>query len=220
MQRDPRPPGDALHPPIRSNAAIDPFVPSHERYRMNDLDLARREVSQSSAGGAPFLICFGTTILICGIAAFFVPVKTAALMLMFQGGVALPAAFMLERRMGWGPMAKENPLNALSVQLAMSQIVAFPIVIAVFDWKPGGVALAMASIAGGHFLPYAWLQRTNVYVWLAVAVSVGAMALQIALGANAFPFILLWMSTCYAIGARLVYQAARRLTDKTFQMKA
>jgi hypothetical protein len=179
---------------------------------MNDLNRAHTEVSQSSAGGAPFLICFGATIFVCALVGFYLPLKTAALMLMFQGGVALPAAFLLERRMRWGPMPKANPLTTLSIQLAMSQIVAFPIVIAVYDWQPGGVALAMASIAGGHFLPYAWLQRTNVYTALAVAVPAGALVLQILLGAAAFPIILLWMSGCYWVAAPLVYRAARRLT--------
>jgi hypothetical protein len=179
---------------------------------MNDLHRARTEVSQSSAGGAPFLLCFGATILACAVAALYLPPKTAAVMLMFQGGVALPAAFVLERRMGWGSMARDNPLNALSVQLAMSQIAAFPIVIAVYDWHPAGVALAMASIAGGHFLPYAWLQRTNVYTALAAAVPAGALVLQILLGAQAFPLILVWMSLCYWVAAPLVYRAARRIT--------
>ena len=179
-----------------------------------DLEHARQEVSQSSAGGAPFLICFGATILACGVLAFFLPVKQAALALMFQGGIALPAAFMLERRMAWGPMAKENPLNALSVQLAMSQIVAFPVVIAMFDLRPAAVALAMASIAGGHFLPYAWLQRTNVYVGLAVAVSLGALLLQMFLGARAFPYILMYMTACYWFGAVLVYRAAKVLAPR------
>jgi len=177
-----------------------------------DLDRARQEVSQSSAGGAPFLICFGTSLLICAVASFYLPVKQAALAVMFQGGIALPAAFMLERKMAWGPMAKENPLNTLSVQLAMSQIVAFPIVIAMYGLRPGGVPLAMAAIAGGHFLPYAWLQRTNVYVWLAVAVSAGALGLQVALHAAAFPYILMHMTLCYWIGAVLVYKAARKLS--------
>jgi hypothetical protein len=177
-----------------------------------DLDRARQEVSRSSAGGAAFLICFGTSLLICAIATFYVPVKQAALMVMFQGGVALPAAFVLERKLAWGRMAKENPLNALSVQLAMSQIVAFPIVIAMYSLRPGAVPLAMASIAGGHFLPYAWLQRTNVYVWLAVAVSAGALVLQVMLHAAAFPYILMHMTLCYWIGAVLVYRAARKLS--------
>lgn len=179
---------------------------------MNDLELARDEVSRSSAGGAPFLICFGATILACAAASFYMTREQAALTVMYQGGLALPAAFLLERRMGWGPMAKENPLNVLSIHLAMSQIVAFPIVIAVFDWAPGGVPLAMASIAGGHFLPYAWLQRTKTYVWLAVAVSGGAMAIQIALGARAFPFVLMHMTACYWIGSVFVYRAALRLS--------
>ena len=179
---------------------------------MRDLEVARGEVSASSAGGAPFLTSFGATILACAITSFFLSRRQAALALIFQGGIALPVAFLLERWMAWRPLPKDSPLRPLSVQLALSQMVAFPIVIATFVLNPGGVPLAMASIAGGHFLPYAWLQRTNVYVWLAAAVSAGALALQIALGARAFPFILLWMTTCYWIAAPLVYRAARRLT--------
>lgn len=57
-----------------------------------------------------------------------------------------------------------------------------------------------------------WLQRTNVYTWLAVAVSAGALILQVVLGGRAFPFILLHMAACYWIAAPLVYRAARRLT--------
>jgi hypothetical protein len=179
---------------------------------MTDLQAARMEVSQSSAGGAPFLICFGATLLACAGLWFVLPVQQAALAVMFQGGFALPCAFLLERRMAWGPMARDNPLNALSIQLAMSQIVAFPMVIAMFDLRPAGVPLAMASIAGAHFLPYAWLQRTNVYIWLGVVVSAGALAIQIAAGPRAFPLILVLMTGAYWIGAILVYRAARRLT--------
>ena len=62
---------------------------------MTDLEIARREVSESSAGGAPFLIAFGVSLLACGIAAFYLPQRQAALVVMFQGGLALPAAFLL-----------------------------------------------------------------------------------------------------------------------------
>ena len=177
-----------------------------------DLDQARTEVSQSSAGGAPFLICFGASLLACAVASFYLSPQQAAMAVMFQGTVALPAALVLERKMAWGPRTKAYPLNALAAQLAMSPILAFPIVIAMFQLRPGGVALAMASIAGAHFLPYAWLQRTNVYVILAVAVSAGALILQVTLHANAFPYILIYMTACYWVGAVLVYRAARRLT--------
>jgi hypothetical protein len=177
----------------------------------NDLESARQDVSASSAGGAPFLISFGVTLAACAVASWFVPRPTAALLVMFQGCIALPAAFLLERAMSMNrkAMAPDNPLRALSIQMAMSQVVALPVVIAMYSLNPGAVPLAMASIGGGHFLPYGWLQRTRAYVVLGIAVAVGAYAIQIALGAQAFPWVLLFMSACYWVTAPVVYRRAR-----------
>jgi hypothetical protein len=179
--------------------------------RHNTLDAARIEVSASSAGGAPFLMCFGATLLACSAASFFIDRQTAALLVLFQGGVALPAAFWLERKMGWSRMAADNPLKPLSIQLAMSQIVALPVVLLVYTMNPAGVPLAMAAVAGGHFLPYAWLQRTPVYVVLAVVVSLGALVVQLTLKSDAFPYVLLLMTASYWAASPLVYSNARRL---------
>ena len=66
---------------------------------------AFNEVSASSAGGAPFLIAYGLTFIVSGMLSYVLPAETAALVVMFQGGVALPLAFWLERRLGWGRMA-------------------------------------------------------------------------------------------------------------------
>lgn len=179
---------------------------------MNDIDTARRDVSESSAGGAPFLICFGATLLACALLSTTVSRPVAALLVMFQGSLALPAAFALERRMSRKAMAPDNPLKPVSIQLAMSQIVALPVVIAMYSLNPGGVPLAMAAIGGGHFLPYAWLQRTPVYGALGAAVSLGAFAIQIVMGASASPYVLGWMTACYWTAAPLVYRNAARLT--------
>jgi hypothetical protein len=175
----------------------------------NDLAAARADVSASSAGGAPFLISFGVTLAACAVASFFLDRKTAALLVIFQGGIALPAAFLLERAMSRKSMAADNPLRSLSIQMAMSQVVALPVVIATYSLNPGGVPLAMASIGGGHFLPYAWLQRTRAYVVLGVAVSVGALAIQMALGARAFPWVLFYLTSCYWSAAPVVYRRAQ-----------
>lgn len=178
---------------------------------MTNLDQARDDVSASSAGGAPFLIAFGFTLAVCAAASFYVDRQVAALMVLFQGGVALPAAFGLERWMGSKPMAADNPLRSLSVQMAMSQIVSLPVVLVIYNLNPGGVPMAMAAIGGGHFLPYAWLQRTPVYVALGVAVSLGALAIQIALGSAAFPVVLFYMTACYWVAAPLVLRRAAAL---------
>jgi len=51
----------------------------------NDLHRAQNEVSASSAGGAPFLICYGLTFIITGILAFNLPKETYAYILLLVG---------------------------------------------------------------------------------------------------------------------------------------
>lgn len=178
---------------------------------VTNLDWARNDVSASSAGGAPFLIAYGLTLCAAAVLYFFVPLKTAALIAMFQGGVALPLAFWLEKRMGHGPMAVDNPLRSLSIQMSMTQVVALPAVIIVFNLNALTVPVVLAAIGGGHFLPYAWLHRTHLYLVLGTAVSLGAFALQLGLQAAAFPYVLLYMCLVYWMLAPLVYRHAVKL---------
>ena len=71
-----------------------------------EIERARHEVSQSSAGGAPFLMTFGATLLACALLSFVLTTEQAALAVMFQGGVALPIAFWLERRLAFEHFAQ------------------------------------------------------------------------------------------------------------------
>lgn len=173
---------------------------------------ALTEVSASSAGGAPFLIAYGLTFIIAGILAYILPEEPAALVALFQGGVALPAAFLLERRMRWGDMAADNPLKSLSAQMAMSQALALPALIVVYTLNPRAIPVVLAGLGGVHFMPYAWLHRTRLYVVLAVAVAVGAFALQVLLGGDAFQVILLYVGVVYWALAPFVYRHAARLS--------
>jgi hypothetical protein len=176
-----------------------------------NLDQAFTEVSASSAGGAPFLIAYGTTFIISGILTYLLPAETAALIILFQGGVALPVAFWLERKIGWGRMAANNPLRALSVQLAVSQALALPALIVAFQLNPRSIPVILAGLGGVHFLPYAWLHRTKLYTALAVAISLGAFGLQILLGSMAFHIILFYVGVIYWLAAPFVYRHAAQL---------
>ncbi len=176
----------------------------------HDLEAARIEVTASSAAGAPFLGSFAVTLFVTAVLSFWLPTRTAALVLLFQGNVALPVAFWLERRMAWAPMSKENPLRSLSIQLAMSQLAAMPIIILVWSIAPQATGAAFGSIAGAHFVPYAWLHRTSIYIWIAPVVSVGTFAIVWALKQEALPWSLLLMAASYAVTAVLLYRYARR----------
>lgn len=179
-----------------------------------DLERAQNEVSASSAGGAPFLIAYGLTLFVTAILSFFIPINVAALIAMFQGSIALPVAFWLERRMGAGPMSPDNPLRPLSAQMAMSQILALPAVIVTYTLSPRLVPVVLAAVGGAHFLSYAWLHRTQLYVILAVAISIGAFILQLVLQSAAFPYVLFYMSLVYWVMAPLVYRHAASFSQR------
>jgi hypothetical protein len=175
------------------------------------VERARDEVSASSAGGAPFLLAYGATMLVTAALALVLPRNVAALVAIFQGGVALPAAFWLERRMRVRPASPDNPLNQLSAQLAMSQVVALPATIVAYSLDPDVVPVVLAAIGGGHFLPYAWLHRSQAYAVLAGVVSLGSFALQVVLRDAAFVVILVFVGIVYLVAAPLVYRRAAQL---------
>jgi hypothetical protein len=182
---------------------------------MNQISINMKEalddVSASSAGGAPFLIAYGLTFLITAILSFFLPTATVAIIAMFQGGVALPLAFWLERKMRTRPRMADNPLTQLSGQIAFSQSLGLPAMIVAYSLNPGAIPVVLASLGGVHFLPYAWLHRTRVYMYLGLALAFGAFGLQLILGTNAFSYILLFQAVAYGISAPLVYRNAMEL---------
>ena len=185
--------------------------------KMN-LSQAFTEVSSSSAGGAPFLIAYGATFIGTGILSYLLTAETAALVAMFQGSVALPAAFWLERRVGRGRMSVDNPLRNLSKLLAFSQALALPALIVAFNLNPRSIPVILAGLGGMHLLPYAWLHRTQLYVVLAIAVSLGAFALQLVLGATAFHINLLYIGILYWLAApAMFHQAAKFGSHKPTQ---
>lgn len=179
-----------------------------------DFKRARDEVSASSAGGAPFLIGYGTTFIITGILAFYLPREISALIAMFQGTVALPLSFWLEQRMATKRMSPANPLRQLSVQLALSQAFALPFLIVVYNINPAQIPVVMAGLGGVHFLPYAWLHRTRIYIALAALISVGSFAIVLGLQTRAYTYILLFVGIVYWFAVPLVYRHAKNVVTE------
>lgn len=113
--------------------------------------------------------------------------------------------------MGTMRMSAENPLKDLSAYLAISQALAIPFLIVVYNIDPGQIPVVMAGLGGVHFLPYAWLHRTKVYVAVGVLISVGSFALVVVLQTAAYEVILMFVGVVYLIAAPLVYRHARAM---------
>jgi hypothetical protein len=179
-----------------------------------EFNQALNEVSASSAGGSPFLIAYGATFLLTGVLSFFISLEVAALIAMFQGIVALPVAFWLERQMGTQRMSADNPLKTLSGQMAVSQALGIPALIVTYTLNPVAVPVVLAGFGGAHFLPYAWLHRTRLYLIMGSVVAIGAFLVLVLLDTYVFQVTLLLVGIVYWITAPLVYRHARTVVTR------
>ena len=115
--------------------------------------------------------------------------------------------------MGTTRMSKENPLNSLSALMAVSQGLALPFLIVVYSTDPAQIPVVMAGLGGVHFLPYAWLHRTRIYIFLGAIVAVGAFLLVLFLKGASYPYILLLVAITYGVAALLVYPHAKQIVS-------
>ena len=179
---------------------------------MRDIQLALNDLAASSRRGAAFLIAFGTTWLACGLLAYLLPPADLALVVMFQGALAVPMAFGVQKLLGFPEGAPENPLTSLSIYLGMTQAVAIPAAVLTYARTPTFVPAVFAAIVGAHFLPYAWLQQTRVYVVLSVDVSVGSWVIMALLGEDGYRIVPWFVGGSLLVGA-VVLLTVRPVTD-------
>jgi len=139
----------------------------------SELDAIRQRAILASVAGFPFLLVFSVVWLAAGVLSYWVPREVAPWVYPSLGGLAVPIAIALERRLAYVPAANPDPLLPLTLQLLFVQIVAFPAILLVWDATPHFVPVAFAAVVGAHFLPFQWVYRTRVYGVLAVVVAVG-----------------------------------------------
>jgi len=168
---------------------------------MNSLDAFRDEIRRCSGGGFAFLFANGLGWLTAGVVGLVAGTKAGAWVLLFQGGVTVPLAFALERVFGYPKLSRDNPLLPLVVQLALTQTIALPAVILMIGLSPAHLPVTFAAVVGGHFLPYAWLQRTRTYIGLAIAVGVLPWLAMAVAGRGILPYVPLAVAAMILVGA-------------------
>jgi hypothetical protein len=147
-----------------------------------ELDAIRQRGILASLAGFPFLLVMGLAWVVGGILSYRLPSGLAPWIYPCLGGLAMPIAIALERRMGYVPAANPDPLLPLSLQLLFVQIVAFPAILLVWDATPHYTPVAFAAIVGAHFLPFQWVYRTGAYAVLGIVVVVGPFVLAVLFG--------------------------------------
>ncbi|WP_147803247.1 DUF7010 family protein [Alkalicoccus halolimnae] len=137
---------------------------------MDELSLTLTELALHNYSGAPFLGAYGLTWLVCAWLWRKFSLNIAAVATIFQGMVALPIALGISASLG---MLTNQPggelITQLSILLSMSQMLVLPLLI-VLSVKGNltAIPLIFALTVAIHFVPYAWLYQTLVYIGMAV----------------------------------------------------
>lgn len=150
---------------------------------MSDVEAVLIELAEINHRGAAFLLAYGTTWLVCAVLWRVVAPRYAALVTLFQGMVALPVALGAS---AWLGMFDARPGGAVITQLgiliSMSQLLVLPLLIVLAARGRHTVVPLLFSLAGAiHFVPYAWLYQSLLYILMPVVLAVG---LAVALGTD------------------------------------
>jgi hypothetical protein len=132
--------------------------------------------------GIAFLIAYGTTWLICGVLWRFLGPDRAALVTLFQGIVAFPAALAVSYLIG--AIGQERPVDEaitrLSVLIGAAQLLGLPLLVYLHVTRRYTlVPYAFAAVCATHFVLYSWLYQTYLYVVMSIVIATGGMILML-----------------------------------------
>jgi hypothetical protein len=176
------------------------------------LGAARWEVVRITRRGVGMTFAAAGFWLAMAAASAFAGLDAGALALFFvvAGALVYPAGYLLDRALGGDLLARGTALRGLVGAITVSQVLGWPMLVALLVFEVPLVAFALAAMIGVHFLPYGWLYRAPGYHALGIAsVAVGS-ALQAFAPAQANTLIPLAMAALYAVAGAAVWRQNRR----------
>lgn len=143
-----------------------------------DVQSYLRDLAQANRSGAGFLLAYGFTWLTAAALGWRLGERIGTYAALFQGIVGLPLGLVLTRVIADGARPDESTLNALSVYLGTSQLLILPLVIVLIATDRHTMAVAALAVTMAvHFVPYAWLYSTPVYIFVGSVVAAGSAVL-------------------------------------------
>ena len=174
-----------------------------------DIDSLRDSISRITQRGVCMPIAGTLYWIAVAILGELLPLKTAMFFAFCATGLVFPVGLAIARLTGADLMSKDHPLSTLGLVMNLVQLAYWPVVVVVHFNAPQWTAFTMAVLFGSHFLPYAWLYRSQGYALIGGL----SMALPIALAfagmAEVTPVALV-MVLAYGIGVAKVLAENRR----------
>ncbi|MGG5259431.1 DUF7010 family protein [Phycicoccus avicenniae] len=138
-----------------------------------------RTLAEVNRNGFGFLLAYGATWSVAAVVGRRFGARAGAYAVLFQGMVGLPLGLLLTHLGATGARPEDPTLGPLSVYLAAGQLLALPFVAVLLAAGRHTPAVALVAVVlAVHFVPYAWLYGTVLYLVVAAVVAVAAAALS------------------------------------------
>lgn len=143
-----------------------------------DVEIYLRELAQANRNGFGFLLAYGLTWIVSAVLGWRFGERVGTYAALFQGMVGLPLGLLLTAAAADRARPQDATLNSLSIYLSMGQLLILPLVIVLITTARYTLAVAALAVTlAVHFVPYAWLYGTVIYIVVAAVVALGAAAL-------------------------------------------
>jgi hypothetical protein len=150
--------------------------------KKESLDSLRINLSVNSKNGLDFTLSAGIIwILISFIWRLDYTSYNKSVYTFIVGSLMLPLTFLFSKVFKTTWTNADNPLQPLGLWLNFSQLFYFPFLIFTLIKMPDYFVMVYVIITGGHFFPYAWFYKTNLYAIFAGIITIGAMFLGLML---------------------------------------
>ncbi|QFG68038.1 DUF7010 family protein [Ornithinimicrobium pratense] len=134
---------------------------------MTDLGDYLSTLATVNRHGFGFLLAYGTTWLAAAALWWRLGPRVGAYAALFQGLVALPLGLTLTALFAAGERPDDPTMNALSIYLAMGQLLLLPLAVVLLVRQHFLLATAFqAVVVAVHFVPYSWLYGTPLFAVL------------------------------------------------------
>lgn len=140
---------------------------------MTDVGDYLSQLATVNRHGFGFLLAYGTTWLVSASLWWRLGPRVGAYAALFQGMVALPLGLGLTEVFAAGARPDDPTMNALSIYLAMGQLLMLPLAILLIVRRHYLLAVAvLAVVLAVHFVPYSWLYGTPLFAVLGGVITV------------------------------------------------
>ena len=133
-------------------------------------------LAKQNVFGVAFLSAYGLTWLTCGYLWWRATERVAAFATLFQGMVAFPVALGVSALIGAIGQQRPVPeeITQLSVLIGTSQLLGLPLLIYLIVKRHYTLMpFVFATVTAIHFVLYAWLYQTLIYLVMATLIALG-----------------------------------------------